>query len=381
MKQPLISLGKAKVLLTAYGSPLYVYKKSVIEARYKSLLRAISYPRTKIYYACKANANIDILRCLKRLGAFIECVSRGEVERALQAGFPVGRISYTCSYIPREELAWLIKKGISVHLDSLTQLQWWGEIKPNSEISVRINRGFGAGATRHIITGGPESKFGIYYTDIPKIRALARKYKLKIVGLEQHIGSSILKAETFVRAMKLLLDSAKEFPDLKFLDFGGGLGIPYRPEEKPLDVMVLGKQMGDAFKKFCKAYGRQLELKLEPGRYIVAESGAFLATVMDRKNTPRHAFVGVDSGFSHLVRPAFYGSYHHIFNLSNPNGKTEKVTLVGNLCESSDIFAENRKLPKARLGDILLFADAGAYGYSMSSDYNLRPKPKEIVLS
>lgn len=380
MKQPLLGQSEAKKLMQTYGSPLYVYRKSIIEAQYRGLLQSISYKKTKLYYACKANANLELLRFLKGLGASIECVSRGEVERALKAGFPIGRISYTCSYIPREELAWLIKKGISVHIDSLTQLMWWGELKPGSEVSVRINRGFGAGATKHIITGGPESKFGIYYTDIPKVKTLAKKYRLTIVGLEQHIGSSILKPQAFIRAMKLLLDSAREFPHLTFLDFGGGLGIPYKPEQEPLDIKMLGKKMGDTFKNFCRDYGRDLDLRLEPGRYIVAESGAFLATVVDRKHTPGHTFVGVDSGFSHLVRPAFYGSYHHIFNLSNPKGRTETVTVVGNLCESSDVFAENRTLPKVRLGDVLLFADAGAYGYSMSSDYNLREKPKEVLL-
>lgn len=380
MKRPLLSPNEAKRLIQKHGSPLYVYRKSIVEAQYRGLLNAIPYKKTKIYYACKANANLELLRFLKKLGTSIECVSRGEVERALKAGFPVERISYTCSFIPRQELAWLINKDISVHLDSLTQLKWWGELKPNSEVSVRINRGFGAGATKHIITGGPESKFGMYYTDIPKIKALAEKYRLTVVGLEQHIGSSILKPQAFIQAMKLLLDSAREFPHLSFLDFGGGLGIPYRPEQAPLNIQKLGKEMGETFKNFCRDYGRDLELRLEPGRYIVAESGALLATVVDRKHTPGHTFVGVDSGFSHLVRPAFYGSYHHIFNLSHSKGRPETVTVVGNLCESSDVFAENRKLPMVRLGDILLFADAGAYGYSMSSDYNLRKKPKEIVL-
>ncbi|MDO8576109.1 MAG: diaminopimelate decarboxylase, partial [bacterium] len=230
MKKPLIGLSKAKALISAHGSPLYVYRKSVVEARYKGLLGAISYPKKKVYYACKANANIELLRLLKRLGASVECVSRGEVQRARAAGFPKERISYTCSNISREELAWVMKNVGSVYLDSLTQLEWWGEMKPGSEVSLRINRGFGAGATSHIITGGPESKFGIYFTDIPKALAIAKRHKLKVVGLEQHIGSSILRPEAFVRGMGLLLKSAKQFPDLKYLDFGGGFGIPYRPD-------------------------------------------------------------------------------------------------------------------------------------------------------
>ncbi|PIR83720.1 diaminopimelate decarboxylase [Candidatus Kaiserbacteria bacterium CG10_big_fil_rev_8_21_14_0_10_51_14] len=380
IKQSLINERTARVLIQKYGSPLYVYRRRIVEKRYRNLLKAIRYPRTKIYYACKANANKEILQLLKRLGASIECVSRGEVERAMSVGFPRNRISYTCSYIPREELAWVKKKVGSVHLDSLQQLQWWGEINPGSNVSLRVNRGFGAGATRHIITGGPESKFGIYYTDLRKAQQIAERFNLKIIGLEQHIGSSILEPQTFIRAMSLLLKSAEGFPDLQFMDFGGGFGIPYRPNAKPLDIQALGKKMGKVFRDFCKKYGRELELRIEPGRYIVAEAGTLLTTAVDRKQTPGHTFVGVDSGFSHLVRPAFYGSYHHIFNLSNPNGRKETVNVVGNLCESSDVFAKNRSIPKARFGDILLFADAGAYGYSMASDYNLRPKPKEIVL-
>ncbi len=380
MKKPLLNPKEVERLTRQHGSPLYVYKKSIIEKQYRGLLRTILFPHTKIYYACKANANPEILELLKRLGASIECVSRGEVERAISVGFPQNHISYTCSYIPKKELAWVMKRVGSVHLDSLLQLEWWGEMNPDSNVSLRVNRGFGAGATSHIITGGPESKFGIYYTDLPKAQRIAKRFNLKIIGLEQHIGSSILNPSAFIRAMNLLFQSAKGFPDLKFLDFGGGFGIPYRTETKPLDIIELGKRMGDSFRQFCKEYGRELELRIEPGRFIVAEAGALLTTIVDRKETPARTFVGVDSGFSHLVRPAFYGSYHHIFNLSNPNGKKERVTVVGNLCESSDVFAKKRDIPKARPGDILLFADAGAYGYSMASDYNLRPKPKEIVL-
>lgn len=381
MKKPLLNARGAAGLIRKHGTPLYVYRKGIVERQYRSLLRTISFPHTKIYYACKANANPEILKLLKQLGSSIECVSRGEIERAIKVGFPRERISYTCSYISKEELGWVMKKVGSVHLDSLQQLQWWGEMNPGSPVSLRVNRGFGAGATSHIITGGPESKFGIYYTDLPKAQRIARHFNLKIIGLEQHIGSSILNPSAFIRAMNLLFQSAKGFPDLQFLDFGGGFGIPYRPETKPLDVQQLGKKMGESFRRFCKNYGRELELRIEPGRFIVAEAGALITTVVDRKETPNHKFVGVNSGFSHLIRPAFYDSYHHIFNLSNPNGKKECVTVVGNLCESSDVFAKKRDIPKARLGDILLFADAGAYGYSMASDYNLRPKPKEITLS
>jgi len=380
MKKPLISKTQADRLVKKYGSPLYVYRTSVIERQYKNLLRAIPFPRARILYACKANANIEILRHLKKLGASVECVSKGEVERVLRVGFSPQQIAYTCSNITREELLSVMRKGISVHLDSLTHLKWWGEARPGSKVSLRVNRGFGAGGHSHIITGGPKSKFGIYYTDLPKARELAKRYHLQIVGLQQHIGSSILKPTSFVRAMRLILTSAQQFPDLEYIDFGGGLGVPYRPNERALNIQALGKEMSRVFSDFCRAYGRDLELRLEPGRYIVAEAGALLATVVDIKKTPGATFVGVDSGMGHLIRPALYDSYHHIFNLSNPRGKSQKVNIVGNICESGDVFAKNRTLPTPRIGDLLLFADAGAYGYVMSSEYNLRGKPKEVMI-
>ena len=380
MKKPLVQLGQARKLIRAHGSPLYVYSKKVVATRYKDLVRSIPYRNKKIYYACKANTNADILRLLKQLGSSVECVSRGEVERALRVGFSPDHISYTCSNIHKEELRWVMKKGVSVQVDSLTQLEWWGEMKPGSDVSLRVNRGFGAGATLHVITGGPESKFGIYYTDLGKAQAIAKKYRLRIVGLAQHIGSSIMTPDTFVQAMKLLFESAADFPALNYLDFGGGIGIPYKPDQRSIDIPSLGKKVARVLEEFCVKYGRPLELRLQPGRYIVAESGALLTQVVDIKHSPTHTFVGIDSGFNHLIRPAFYGSYHHIFNLSNPQGTSEVVHVVGNMCESSDVFASERNIPKARVGDVLLLADAGAYGYTMSSDYNLRPKPKEVLI-
>ncbi|MBU6323319.1 MAG: diaminopimelate decarboxylase [Patescibacteria group bacterium] len=379
-KKPLISGAEAKRLAAKYGTPLYVYRQSVVAETYRRLRAAIPYPKTRIYYACKANANAKLLATLRRAGACIETVSPGEVALALRAGFPPSRISFTCSNLSEKELLAVAKKGVRMHLDSLNQVRRIGAAFPGSSIFVRINTGLGAGHHSHVITGGPESKFGIYHTDIPELLRIVREYGLTVAGLEQHIGSNILDARAFVRAMRNLLESAKRFPDLEAIDFGGGLGIPYRPEEKPLDVRALGARVSAAFAKFCKAYGRELELAIEPGRYLVAEAGALLAEVTDRKETTAHSFVGVDTGFNHLVRPMMYGSYHHIFNLTNPRGKKESVTVAGNICESGDIFAKHRALPAPRIGDLLLFADAGAYGYVMGSDYNQRPRPREIVL-
>ncbi|MBI5456359.1 diaminopimelate decarboxylase [Candidatus Kaiserbacteria bacterium] len=379
-KKPLLNSAEARRLAKEHGTPLYVYRKNIIQKAFRLLHGSIPFPRTKVFYACKANAHAGILKVLKQEGACIEAVSIGEVRAALSAGFPASRISYTCSNISLEELLAVMKTGVRVHLDSLNQIAWWGEAKPNSKISIRVNRGFGAGENPHIVTGGKESKFGIYYTDLPEAIRIASRYRLKIVGLQQHIGSNIFDPHTYLKGVRLMLSTATRFPELEFVDFGGGFGIPYRPEQKPLDVRRLGNETAAIFSEFCRNRGKTLELAIEPGRYLVAEAGALLAQVVDIKKTPGHTFVGINTGFNHLIRPAFYGSYHHVFNLSNPKGRNELVNIVGNICESSDFFVKRRALPKARLRDLLLFADAGAYGYAMSSDYNLREKPKEILI-
>lgn len=379
-KKPLISKKEAEALAQEHSTPLYVYRRSMVEANYRRLVRAIPYEKKAIYFAMKANANPELLKTLLHAGGNVETVSEGEVKQARKAGFPANRISFTCSNIAKAELLRMKKLGVKIHLDSLNQLQWIGEAFPGATVSIRINQGFGAGHHSHVITGGPESKFGIYHTDIDEALRIAKKYDLRVTGIQQHIGSNILEPATFIKAMKLLLASARRFPDLESIDFGGGFGIPYRPETKELDIEKLGTLMTSEFEKFCKSYGRPLTLCIEPGRYLVANAGALLATVTDIKKTPAHTFVGVDTGFNHLIRPAMYGSYHHIFNLSNPKGKSVKVAIAGNVCESGDVFAKGRSIPSPRIGELLLFADAGAYGYTMSSDYNARPRPKEIVL-
>ncbi|HEY4487408.1 MAG TPA: alanine racemase, partial [Candidatus Paceibacterota bacterium] len=258
MKKPIIQKKEAASLIKRHGSPLYVYRKKIVQQRYNELKGAITYPKTRIFYACKANANAEILKLLLKLGSAIECVSRGEVERALAVGFPKDRISYTCSNIPKEELAWLIKKGISVHLDSLNQVEWWGQLKPGSEISVRLNLGYGDGGHKYLITGGDDSKFGIYHADIPKLHRIAKKYNLRIKGILQHIGTHIADPNSLLRGMELVFAIAKEFPELQFVDFGGGFNTPYRPTEKQIDVKKIGGKMSGRFEKFCSIYGRQL---------------------------------------------------------------------------------------------------------------------------
>lgn len=378
-KKPIISLKQATLLAQKHGTPIYIYRKDIVARQYNNLYKSIKYPNKIIYFACKANSNSEILKILKRLGCKIETVSPGEIDRALKAGFKPEDISFTCSNISRKELISVARQNIRVHIDSLTQLTWWGEEKLGRNISLRINGGFGAGHNQKVVTGGVASKFGIYHSDIPEAIRIASKFKLKICGLHQHIGSNILDEKTFLKGVRLISSLTKSFPDLMWVDIGGGLGIPYKPNEKSFNVHGFGNSLTKIFEDLSKHRGRNLEVSLEPGRYLVAEAGCMLTKVTDIKKTPKNLFIGVNSGFNHLIRHAMYGSYNHVYNLSRPQSSRKNALVVGNICESGDILAE-QSIPMPKIGDFLLFGDAGAYGYVMASDYNSRPKPSEIVI-
>lgn len=366
-------------IVKKYGSPVYAYDGDLIRMRCRALFA--DFPGIDFSYACKANTNPEIVRLIAKEGFAIETVSPGEIAVARAAGVPASRITYTCGSITGEELVSVIRLGIRVHLDSLRQVEIVGKHFPGSEISVRLNQGIGAGAHPHVITGGPGSKFGIDIAHIPQLLKLAKKYRLRTTGLHQHIGSNILDARVFVRAMEVLCNTALQFPDLEHMDFGGGFGVPYKPQEKPLDLALLGKKTAATLAKFAKRYGRTPAFSFEPGRFLVAEAGNLLVTVVDIKRNPTKTFIGVDSGLNHLIRPAMYGSYHEILNATHPRAKKEKVTVAGNMCESGDVFAKDRPLAAPAYGDTLVIKNAGAYGYVMASRYNLRDLPKEILVS
>ncbi len=367
-------------LLHDYGSPLYVYDAAVIRDRYRQLRESITYPSTMIHYACKANTNPAILELLHKEGSSIECVSIGEIEAAFEAGFSADQIIFSCSNLATSELSWLAQHNIPINLDSLSQLERWGQCKPGSQVSLRINQDIGAGHHNHVITGGPDSKFGIHFTQLPEALALAARHNLAVIGLHQHIGSNILDEIIFMAAMEKILETAAQVPGLEFIDIGGGFGVPYRPKEQPLNMPRLGQIMSQRFENFCAEYGAQLTLRIETGRFLVAEAGTLLVTVTEIKKTPDHIFVGVDSGFNHLIRPAMYDAYHPIDNVSRPNGLIATVWVAGNICESGDIFARDRELAMPHEGDVLAIHNAGAYGYSMSSTYNSRPRPAEVLV-
>ncbi len=372
---------RAEELLGRHGSPLYVYEEGTIRRKYAELFGGIRSEKLKIYYACKANTNVHILKLLKDLGAGLEAVSEGEVLAALKAGFRRDRIMFTCDNITEEELRFLVRKRVQVNIDSLSQLEKYGRLNPGGAVGIRVNQGIGAGHHQHVITGGASSKFGIYHSQLDGAKRIAVAHGLTISGIHQHIGSNILDESIFLRAMQAILNTAGKFDDLKYINFGGGLGVPYRPGERPLSMKRLGSRIVSVFDRFCKDYGGSPDMIFEPGRYLVCEAGVLLVKVTDIKQNPGKKFVGVDSGFNHLIRPTLYGSYHPVINVSNLRGKREKVSIAGNICESGDIFASDRLVPACKEGDTLAILNAGAYGFAMSSNYNTRPRPAEIMAS
>ncbi|MBI2580946.1 diaminopimelate decarboxylase [Candidatus Woesearchaeota archaeon] len=385
----------ASDLAGKFGTPIYVYDEETIRSKVRALVQHVAYRPLKVYYAAKANTNLSILRLIRDEGkeaVGIDAVSPGEIELALKAGFRPGQIMFTSTSVTDEEMKFAIGKKVLVNCDSLSQLERYGRLNPNSSVCFRINPDVGAGHHSHVITGGPESKFGVWADDVPKAFAIAAKYGLKIIGMHQHIGSGILETGKFLAAMKVLLSVISkhkgELKDIEFVDFGGGIGVPYGPDQAQIDVKAFGSAVSKLFSDFCSGFGRQLTMALEPGRFIVAESGVLLCTVNTIKQTPKHRFVGVDTGFHHLIRPMAYGSYHPIVVVDCcTSEKTEKVAVCGNVCESGDVFTRDehgivdRELPSVNEGDVLAILVAGAYGFSMASNYNTRPRPAEVLVN
>jgi len=313
-------------------------------------------------------------------------VSEFEVRLAIECGFDPKQIIFTGNNNSMNEIKYCVEKKVLVNLGSLYLLEEYGQRYPNTTISIRINPGIGAGHHSHCITGGPTSKFGIYFDKIENVLEIAKKFKLKINGIHSHIGTGIFSAEPMLEAMEMTLNVAKEFSDLEFVDFGGGFGIPYSPEQQPLDMNKLSKKMIKRFNEFVESYGHHLQMKIEPGRLLIGPSGILLTTVTNISDTPKFSFVGVDTGFNHLIRPTMYGSFHKIINASRCSNNKKDVVVVGNICESGDILSRSgeqieRKLPSPKIGDRLAVLDVGAYGYSMSSQYNLRPRPAEVLVN
>ncbi|OGX83364.1 diaminopimelate decarboxylase [Hymenobacter lapidarius] len=363
-----------------FGTPLYVYNSATITGQYEKLVKAFSGHKTRFFYACKALSNVSILRHIHSLGSGLDCVSINEVRLGLHAGFAPGDILFTPNSVTFEELIEAKDLGVNLNIDNISLLERFGATFGGSyPVCVRLNPHIEAGGNYKIQTGHIDSKFGISIHQLRHLERVVKGTGLHVKGLHMHTGSEIKDVGVFMRALEILFDAAGRFPELDFLDLGSGFKVPYKPGDAETDVDALGVQVAAAFKTFEKEYGRPLECWFEPGKYLVSESGYLLVNVAVVKQTTATVFAGVNSGFNHLIRPMFYDSYHHISNLTNPKGTGRLYTVVGNICET-DTFAWDRLLPDIRENDLLAFHNAGAYGFEMSSSFNSRTRPAEVLL-
>lgn len=362
-----------------FGSPLYVYHAEKITEQYEKLSQAFSGHPTRFFYACKALTNINILKHLKSLGASLDCVSINEVKLGLYAGFQPKEILFTPNCVAFDEIKEAVSLGVNINIDSIAMLELFGNHYGDTyPICIRINPHIEAGGNYKISTGHIDSKFGISIHQIRHIVRVVKTTKLHIQGLHMHTGSEIKDINVFIQAMDVLLSVAEHFDKLEFLDLGSGFKVPYKEGDRETDIQALGAKLNVAIKEFEQEYGKPLEIWFEPGKYLVSECGYFVVSANVVKQTTATVFVGVNSGFNHLIRPMFYDSYHKIANISNPNGAERIYTVVGNICET-DTFAWDRVLNEVREEDLLVFYNAGAYGFEMSSNFNSRLKPAEVL--
>ena len=373
---------KAQDLLAiaqTHGEPTYVYDAAIIATQYKRLTEAFSkVPSLRINYACKALSNISVLQFIKQLGSGLDTVSLQEVELGLQAGFAPHEIIFTPNGVSLEEIERVAQKGVQINIDSLSILEQFGTKHPQIPVCIRINPHVMAGGNRKISVGHIDSKFGISIHQIPLVLRIVENTKMNINGIHMHTGSDILDIDVFLRAADILFDVAIQFKDLTFVDFGSGFKVPYTKEDIETNIEELGEHLSKRFQSFCQTYGRDLELTFEPGKFLVSQSGYFITKVNAVKQTTSTVFAQVNSGFNHLIRPMFYGSHHEITNISNPKGKERFYTVVGYICET-DTFGSNRKISEIAEGDILAFKNAGAYCFTMASNYNSRYRPAEVL--
>ena len=363
-----------------YDTPVYVYDTGIMERQYTQLKNAFSGADVKIKFACKALNNINVLKFFKSLGAGLDTVSIQEVWTGIKAGFDPKDIIYTPNCVSLEEIEMAVKEGVQINIDNLSILEQFGHKYGSSvPVCVRINPHVMAGGNINISTGHIDSKFGISIYQMRHLERVIKSEKIRVNGLHMHTGSDILDVDVFLRAADILFEVTEHFPDLEFIDFGSGFKVPYKPDDYSTDIEEVGKQLTEKFNDFCKTYGKKLDLYFEPGKFLVSQSGTFLAKVNVIKQTTATVFVGVDSGLNHLIRPMLYNSYHHLLNVSNPEGKQRLYTVVGYICET-DTFGWDRKLSEVREGDVIAFQNAGAYGFTMSSNYNSRFRPAEVLV-
>ena len=362
-----------------YGCPVYVYDTYKIRSQYERLIKAFAaVPSLRINYAMKALSNVSILKLMRKLGAGLDTVSIQEVKLGLHAGFAPEQIIFTPNGVSMEEIEEAASLGVQLNIDNLSILEQFGSKHPHVPVCIRINPHVMAGGNSKISVGHIDSKFGISIHQVPHILRIVENTKMQINGIHMHTGSDILDIDVFLYAAEILFDAAKHFRELKFIDFGSGFKVPYKEGDIQTDIEELGEKLSQRFLEFCKLYGRDLTLAFEPGKFLVSEAGFFLVKVNVVKQTTSTVFAGIDSGFNHLIRPMFYGATHFIENISNPEGKKRFYSVVGYICET-DTFASNRQIAEISEGDILCFRNAGAYCYTMASNYNSRPRPAEVL--
>ena len=362
-----------------YKSSVYVYDGEKIKTQYNRLKKAFSsIKKLKINYACKALSNISILNFIRKLGSGLDTVSIQEVELGIKAGYNPKNIIYTPNGVSIEEIEKVSKMGVQINIDNLSILEQFGTKFPKTPVCIRINPHIMAGGNSNISVGHIDSKFGVSVHQIPHVLRIVKNTSMRINGIHMHTGSDILDVDVFIYAAEILFNTALKFKNLEFIDFGSGFKVPYKIGDIETNIEELGEKLSKRFNDFCKNYGKDIELAFEPGKFLVSSAGYFLTKVNAIKQTTSTVFAQVDSGFNHLIRPMFYGAHHEIINISNPKGKNRFYTVVGYICET-DTFGNNRRISEISEGDILAFKNAGAYCFTMSSNYNSRYKPAEVL--
>ena len=372
-------------LVKEYGTPLFVYNENILRERCRDLKNLVSYKNFIVNYSPKANSNLELLKIVKDEGLWVDAMSPGEIHVNLLAGYKPEQIFYISNNVSEEEFQYAIDAGVKISVDSVSQLEMYGRLNPGGEVAIRINPGVGAGHHKKVVTGGKKTKFGIEIQFIPQVKEILKKYNLKLIGINQHIGSLFMEGTTYAKSTETILSLAKQFDNLEFVDLGGGFGIPYEKQanQKRLNLKELGEQLTIVIENWVKEYGKEIIIKIEPGRYIAAECGLILGKINSVKMNYDIKYVGTDIGFNVLIRPVMYDSHHdvEIYRESDVKStKDELVRIVGNICETGDILAKDRKLPEIFENDIIGVLDSGAYVFSMSSNYNNRLKPAEVLI-
>lgn len=372
-------------LIKKYGSPLYVYNETILRTRIREMKSFLSYKNFTVNYSAKANSNHEILKIVKDEGIHVDAVSMGEIFVELNIGFKSDEIFFVCNNVNTQEMKYAIEHKILMSVDSVSQLEKYGKLNKGGDIAIRFNPGIGTGHHEHVITGGKKTKFGVDPIFIPEVKEILKKYDLNLIGINQHLGSLFMEGSSYIKGINSLLYIAKQFDNLKFIDLGGGFGIPYykHENESRLNLISLGQKVDKIIKEWTASYSnKDIEVKIEPGRYISAEMGVLLGEVTAIKTNYNKKYIGTDIGFNTIMRPVMYGSHHdvEIYRENGNNENFEEVTIVGNICESGDIIANERFLPEIKEDDIIGVLDAGAYGFSMASNYNNRLKPAEVLI-